>query len=113
MTEKLRTHVPLHFIGEDTSAAVKAGGLVSHELIDVLVECLPQDLPEYIAVDISGLQIGESIHLSGLDVPAGVILVELARGEDHDLGVVSIHAKRGGEEAGEAEGEGEAGTGES
>jgi len=115
MAETLRTHVPLHFIGEDTSAAIKAGGLVSHELTDVLIECLPKDLPEFIAVDISGMQIGESIHLSGLSVPDGVTLVELARGEDHDLGVVTIHAKRGADDAGEAaaEDEGEAGAGES
>jgi large subunit ribosomal protein L25 len=113
MSEKLRTHVPLHFIGEDTSAAVKAGGLVSHELTDVLVECLPKDLPEFIAVDISGLEIGESIHLSALAVPAGVTLVELARGEGHDLAVVTIHAKRGVDETEEVKGEGEAGPGES
>jgi len=113
MSEKLRTHVPLHFIGEDTSAAVKAGGLVSHELTDVLVECLPKDLPEFIAVDISTLEIGESIHLSGLTVPDGVTLVELARGEGHDLAVVTMHAKRGVDEAGEAEAEGEAAPGES
>ena len=85
MAEKLKTHVPLHFKGEDASPGVKAGGLVSHELIDVLVECLPRDLPEYIEVDISGMEIGDSIHLSGLAVPAGVTLLELARGEGHDL----------------------------
>ncbi len=113
MSEKLRTHVPLHFIGEDTSAAVKAGGLVSHELTDVMVECLPKDLPEFIAVDISGLEIGESIHLSGLGIPGGVTLVELARGEGHDLAVVTIHAKRGVDETEETQGEGEAGPGES
>jgi large subunit ribosomal protein L25 len=94
MSEKLRAHVPLHFLGEDTSVAVKAGALVSHEATDVLVECLPKDLPEFIAVDISALEIGDSIHLSGLMVPAGVTLVELARGEDHDQAVVSIHARR-------------------
>lgn len=113
MSEVLRTHVPLHFIGADTSAAVKAGGLVSHELTDVEVECLPKDLPEFIAVDISALQVGDSIHLSELTLPAGVTLVELARGEDHDLAVVSIHAKRGGGDeeagaAGEGGGEGQA-----
>jgi len=109
-TESLRTHVPLHFSGEEVSPGVKAGGLVSHELTDVQVECLPKNLPEFIEVDISGMGIGDSIHLSGLALPAGVELVELARGEDHDLAVVSIHAKRGGgeEEAAGASGEGEA-----
>jgi len=96
-TEKLRMHVPLHFLGEDIAPGVKlGGGMVMHELIEVEVECLPQNLPEYIEVDISGLDVGDSLHLSNLRVPPGVTLVELARGEDHDLGVVSIHARRGG-----------------
>jgi len=110
-TETLRTHVPLHFMGEDVAPGVKAGGLVSHEVTDVEVECLPKDLPEFIEVDVSGMEIGDSIHLSGLVMPAGVVLVELERGEDHDLGVVTIHAKRGGgeEEAGSGEGGAEGG----
>jgi large subunit ribosomal protein L25 len=121
-SEKLKTNVPLHFLGEDTAPGVKAGGLVSHDLTDVLVECLPKDLPEYIEIDISALDIGDSIHLSGLTVPEGVTLLELARGEGHDLGVVSIHVKRIVEEVeeapteaaaeGEGEGESEAGSGE-
>jgi large subunit ribosomal protein L25 len=98
-TEKLRMHVPLHFLGEDIAPGVKlGGGMVMHELIEVEVECLPQDLPEYIEVDISALDVGDSLHLSDLKVPQGLTLVELARGEDHDLGVVSIHARRGGGE---------------
>jgi large subunit ribosomal protein L25 len=102
-TETLRMHVPLHFLGEDIAPGVKlAGGMVMHELIEVEVECLPQNLPEYIEVDVSGLHLGESLHLSDLKVPQGVTLVELARGEDHDLGVVSIHARRGGGDEEEA-----------
>ena len=97
-SEKLRMHVPLHFIGEDAAPGVKAGGMVSHEIIEVDVECLPKDLPEYIEVDISGLDVGDSLHLSDLKMPEGAVLLELARGEGHDLGVVSIHAKRGTEE---------------
>lgn len=97
-SEKLRMHVPLHFIGEENAPGVKAGGMVSHEVIEVEVECLPKDLPEYIEVDVSGLDVGGSLHLSDLVMPAGAVLLELARGEGHDLGVVSIHAKRGVEE---------------
>ena len=100
--EKLKTNVPLHFAGEDTAPGVKAGGLVSHELTEVAVECLPKDLPEFIEIDISALDIGQSLHLSDLAVPEGVTLTELARGEDHDLSVVSIHAKRIVEEPEEA-----------
>ena len=93
-TETLRTNVPIHIIGEDVAPGVKEGGLVSHDLTDVEVECYPKDLPEYIEVDISSLEVGDSIHLSALKVPDGVTLTELERGEDHDASVVSIHAKR-------------------
>ena len=106
-TEKLRMHVPLHFLGEEVAPGVKlGGGMVMHELVEVEVECLPQNLPEFIEVDVSGLQLNESLHLSDLKVPEGVTLVELARGEAHDLGVVSIHTRRGGgeEEEGAAPG---------
>jgi large subunit ribosomal protein L25 len=99
-TEKLRMHVPLHFLGEDIAPGVKlGGGMVMHELIEVEVECLPQDLPEYLEVDVSGLEVGDALHLSDLKVPPGLTLTDLARGADHDLAVVSIHARRaGGEE---------------
>lgn len=113
-TEKLKTHAPLHFIGDDIAPGVKAGGLVSHDLTEALIECLPKDLPEFIEVDISGMQIGDALHLSDLKVPEGVALVELARGEGHDLAVVSIHAKRIVEEIEQApaeEGEAEAAPG--
>lgn len=110
-TEKLKTHAPLHFIGEDIAPGVKAGGLVSHDLTEALIECLPKDLPEFIEVDISGMEIGDALHLSDLKVPEGVTLLDLARGEGHDLAVVAIHVKRVVEEIEEvpaAEGEAEA-----
>lgn len=113
--EELRTQVPVHFIGEDVCPGVKAGGLVMHELTEVEIECLPKDLPEYIEVDMSALDVGDTVHLSDLKVPDGVTLMELARGEDHDLSVASIHAKRveTEEEEGEvAEGGAAAGGGE-
>ena len=94
MTEKLKTHAPIHFIGEEDAPGVKAGGLVSHDLTEVSIECLPKDLPEYLEADLSGLEIGESVHLSDLKVPEGVTLIDLARGEDHDSAVGSIHVKR-------------------
>ena len=115
--EKLKTNVPLHFLGEEEAPGVKAGGLVSHDLTELEVECLPKDLPEYIEVDVSALEIGDSIHLSGITVPEGVTLLELARGEGHDQGVVSVHVKRIVEEVeelpeGEVAAEGEEKAGE-
>ncbi len=96
-TEKLRMHIPLHFKGEDISPGVKTnGGVVSHQMVEVEVSCLPKHLPEFIEVDVSALDIGDSLHLSNLVLPEGVELVELLHGDEHehDLPVVSIHKAR-------------------
>ena len=100
----IRVHVPLHFIGADVAPGVKAGGLVSHDMVEVALEVLPKHLPEYIEVDISAMEIGDSLHLSDLKVPETGSLVELARGEGHDLPIVSIHVRRGGAEEDETAG---------
>ena len=107
MNKPVHVHVPLHFINEETCVGVKAGGMVSHEVIEVEVSCLPKDLPEFIEVDIASLNVGDSLHLSDLQLPTGISLLQLARGEDHDLAVVTIHAKKGGGEEVEGEVEGE------
>ena len=105
-THEVTTMVSLHFINEETSVGVKAGGAVAHNLNEVEIRCLPADLPEFIEVDMAAVEMGASLHLSDLTVPAGVVLVKLAHGEEHDLPVASIAAARGGEEeAEEAEGE--------
>ncbi len=113
--EALRMHVPLHFLGEDVAPGVKqGGGIVSHLVNDVEITCLPKDLPEYIEADLSGLELGGTLHLSDLTLPAGVSLTELAHGPEHDLPVASIHAPRGGGEAADAapsDEEGESGEG--
>ena len=83
--------IPLHFMNEETAYGVKMeGGLISRNLSDIEIECLPANLPEYIEVDLEELKLGESIHLSGLKLPEGVISTELSHGEDHDHAVVSI-----------------------
>lgn len=91
----LKMHVPLHYINEDTAVGVKEGGLVSHLSTDVEVSCLAKDLPEYIEVDVAELNIGDSIHLSQIQLPKGVEIVALTHGGDHDLAIVSIHKARG------------------
>ena len=91
-TEKLRMNVPLHFMnGEDAIGVKQQGGVVSHLSSEVEVSCLAKDLPEYIEVDMSNLELGQSIHLSELKLPAGVELVELSHGEAHDQAIVNIH----------------------
>jgi large subunit ribosomal protein L25 len=108
-TDKLHMHVPLHFTGEDVAPGVKAGGLVSHLMTGIDISCLAKDLPEYLELDISGLDLGDSLHLSDIKPPAGVEIIELTHGPEHDLPVVSINAPKGG---GAAEEEAEAGAAE-
>ncbi len=90
--EKIRISIPLHFKGEAIAPGVKSqGGIVSHMRSEVEVSCLPRDLPEFIEVDISGLSLNESIHLSQLKVPDTVQLLDLTKG---DATVVAIHSPR-------------------
>ena len=94
--EIMQMHTPLHFINEEDSVGVKLGGQISHLLTEVEISCLPGNLLEYIEVDVSGLDVGESLHLSDLTVPEGVQIVELTHGEDHDQAIVTVHKARAG-----------------
>jgi large subunit ribosomal protein L25 len=90
--QTIRISIPLHFVGAAVSPGVKSqGGLVSHMRNEVEVSCLPKDLPEFIEVDLSGLSLNESIHLSQLKIPPGVELLALAK---EDAAVVAIHSPR-------------------
>ena len=94
--QKMHINVPVHFLNEDTCPGVKQeGGLVSHILTEVEIECLPKSIPEFIAVDMANMKTGDSIHLTELVMPKGVELMALKHGdEDHDTVVVSIHAPK-------------------
>jgi large subunit ribosomal protein L25 len=93
--EEIRIHVPLHFLNEASSVGVKTqGGVVSRNMIEVEVACLPRYLPEFIEVDVVALEINQSLHLSDLKLPEGVRLPALTAGKDHDLPVVAIHHAR-------------------
>ncbi|RTE87434.1 MULTISPECIES: 50S ribosomal protein L25/general stress protein Ctc [Gammaproteobacteria] len=90
--EELHTNIPLHFLNEES--VKKAGGVVVHNLNDVEISCLPKDLPEYLEIDLDGMEIGDNVHLTDLKLPKGVTLLELTRGEDHDQVVVTIAAPK-------------------
>lgn len=92
---ELKVNVPLHFINESTSVGVKAGGVVTHAMVDLEVTCLPKALPEYIEVDLAALDIGDSVHLTDLVLPEGVQIPVLAQGEDHDLMVAQVMKTKG------------------
>ena len=102
-TEKIHMHVPLHFINGDVAPGVKiGGGMISHLMSSVDIACLAKNLPEYLEVDLVDMQVGDSLHLSDIKLPEGVEIPSLMQGEDHDLPIVSLHVKKGGEEAEEA-----------
>ena len=72
-THKLHTKVPFHFVNADAAPGVKLqGGIVSHVMNELDVQCLPSQLPEFIEVDLSGLSVGQSVHVSQIKLPAGV-----------------------------------------
>lgn len=99
--QAIRVAVPLHFLNEDKSPAGKAADVVvTHELNEVEVSCLPKDLPEFIEIDLSALTVGDIVHLSELKLPKGVEIPELKLGKEHDVAVVI--AKHGKEEVEEA-----------
>ncbi|MCU7914454.1 MAG: 50S ribosomal protein L25/general stress protein Ctc [Candidatus Thiodiazotropha sp. (ex Gloverina cf. vestifex)] len=110
--EKIRLHVPIHFTNEETSPGIKSGGQASHVMADVEISCLPKDLPEFIEIDMSNLEMGAIIHASELTLPSGVELAASDSGEDPI--VLTIHTAHRSEEEGESEatGEGESETGE-
>ena len=101
--ELLRATVPLHFLNEDKSPAGKAAEVVvTHELNELHVSCLPKDLPEFIEVDLASLSVGDVVHLSDIKLPAGVELPELKLGKEHDVAVVIAKHGRVEEAAEEA-----------
>ena len=92
---KMHMHVQLHFTGEATSPGVKThAGLVSHMVTEVEVECMPNDIPEFIEVDMSAMDIGDLLHLTDIKMPKGVELVALKQGDDHDTAICNIHAPK-------------------
>ena len=97
----IRFNVPLHFMNQEISPAGKTAGIVVlHELNEIGVSCLPKDLPEFIEVDLSKLDLGDIVHLSELVLPPGVSLPELKLGKEHDVAVViARHARVEVEEA--------------
>jgi large subunit ribosomal protein L25 len=81
-SRKIHMKVPLHFVNADQSPAVKAqGAIVSHVMTEIDIACLPKDLPEYIEVDLSGLDTAHSLHVSGVKLPAGVSVVTHRTGD--------------------------------
>ncbi len=92
--ELVTLNVPVHLLNEHSAVGVKMGGGLLHRAVtEVEIQAPVGKLPEAIEVDVAELGAGESIHLSNLQLPAGVVLVALKHGDDKE--VVSIHAPHG------------------
>ncbi|MCE8012709.1 50S ribosomal protein L25/general stress protein Ctc [Billgrantia desiderata] len=108
-THAITINVPLHVVGEEKSKGIKDQGGELHILSnEIQISCLPKDLPDFLEVDITNVELGTTLHLSDLELPAGVTLVELTHGADHDNAVLSITKPKTRGETAEGE-EGEAG----
>jgi len=89
--KKIHMKVPLHFINAESSPGVKtSGGIVTHILTEVDISCLPDDLPEFISVDLVELTAGHTLHLSDLVLPKGVETIALARGDNAPVATIVI-----------------------
>lgn len=95
-TRPLTTRIPLNFIGAASSEGVKSqGGRLTVEMKLAEVRCLPANLPVALDVDCSNAQLGDIYHLSDVQLPKGVELVSLLKGNDHNQPIARIgKAKR-------------------
>jgi large subunit ribosomal protein L25 len=100
----LRTNVEIHLTGN--APGVREGGVLQSQIHEVEVECLPKDIPEYFELDVSGLQIGDSLHVSDLPELEGV---KIFNSEDQTIALVAVTREEVEEEAEEEEIEGEEG----
>lgn len=94
-TDILVMKVPLVFIGDSEAPGVKdGGGIISHQMNDIEIRCQAQHLPESITVDISKMELDQTLHISNLKFPSGVESLVLSHGPEHDHPVVSLHLPR-------------------
>ncbi|MBI4356721.1 MAG: 50S ribosomal protein L25/general stress protein Ctc [Gammaproteobacteria bacterium] len=88
-TEKLHMNVPIHIMGEGKAPGIQLeGGILTRQMNEIEILCLPADLPSYIEVDITALHLNQSLHLSQLSMPKGVESIALSHGDNRS--VVSI-----------------------
>jgi large subunit ribosomal protein L25 len=109
--KKIHMKVPLHFVNEAISPAVKLGGaIIGHIANELDVSCLPKDLPEFIEVDLSSIEPGKSIHVSELKLPPNVVALTHGRDPVVATAIIPKAQVEETEEAQAAEGEAAAAT---
>lgn len=89
-SEKIHVKVPFHFLNGEIAPGVKlGGGIVAHVMTEAEVTCLPKDLPEFLEVDLAALELGDSVHLSQVNLAKGVEFVQLAHGNDATVAAIA------------------------
>jgi large subunit ribosomal protein L25 len=90
--QKLTMKVPLHYTNQEACVGVKTeGGSISIIASEVEIACLPNNLPEYLTVDLLAVHIGTTLHLSDIKLPEGVEIPSLAQGHDYDQPIANVH----------------------
>ena len=92
--QKIHMNVPMHFVGGEEAPGTKEGGVLSTLVSDIEIICLPSQLPEYLEIDVSGMEIGDSYHMSDINLPEGVEIYELTLEDGTDRTVVNMQAPR-------------------
>lgn len=88
---KIHMRVPLHFMNQEMSEGVKlGGGVLSHIMNDLDVQCLPDALPEYIEVDVGNLKVGETLHVQDLALPPGVELTSKLKADNPSVATIQV-----------------------
>lgn len=105
--EKINVKVPLRFLNQEVSPAVKLqNAIVSHVVTEIEVTCLPKDLPGFIEVDLANLGVERAVHLSDLPLPEGVTVV--GHGDNPTIVVATVKGGGAAADGESAEGEGDA-----
>ena len=92
--QKIHMNVPMHFVGGEEAPGTKEGGVLSTLVSDIEIICLPSQLPEYLEIDVSGMEIGDSYHMSDINLPEGVEIYELTLEDGTDRTVVNMQVPR-------------------
>ncbi|PFG11610.1 MULTISPECIES: 50S ribosomal protein L25/general stress protein Ctc [unclassified Marinobacter] len=94
--EEIFVHVPLHLVNEETAPAIKTfGGVAFRLMTQVEVACLPENLPEFIEIDLFDVEMDGIVHMSELKLPEGVRIPALQHGAEHDQAIVTINKPKG------------------
>lgn len=88
--QTIHMNVPVHFVGKEDAPGTKNGGVLSTLVSDVEVVCLPSQLPEYLEVDVSNMEIGDTYRLSDIVLPEGSVIHELELEDGTDRTIVNM-----------------------